>query len=179
MSKIILTLELRVDIATAAWLIPPPPNSRELLPTFRTNCPGGSQFAQIGSHLAQNTTTNRCSLLSSHKPLLGYLLTQNTHNLTPNTSFPGLNLKVGKMNYSLGKMDPNWAKCLKMGQNFSRCGPKKKIITFFLKQAGSSSQQLQKTWKHSVFVLACQFSQSCTGGSPKSSVIDFAVKTFY
>ena len=28
---------------------------------------------------------------------------------TQNTPFPGQIFKVGKMNYSLGKMDPNWA----------------------------------------------------------------------
>ena len=44
-----------------------------------------------------------------------------------NTPFPGLILKVGKMNYRLGKMDPIWAKCLKTGQNFSRSGQKKFI----------------------------------------------------
>ena len=33
-----------------------------------------------------------------------------------NTPFPGLNLKAGKMNYSLGNLDPNWAKCLKSVQ---------------------------------------------------------------
>ena len=43
------------------------------------------------------------------------------------TPFPGLILKVGKMNYCLGKMDPIWAKCLKSGQNFSRNGQKKSI----------------------------------------------------
>ena len=42
-----------------------------------------------------------------------------------NTPFPGLNLKVGKMNYSLGKMDPNWAKCLKSGKTFQGVGKKK------------------------------------------------------
>ena len=42
------------------------PNSRALLPTFRTNCPDGSHFAQMGSDFAQNTTTNPCSLLSRH-----------------------------------------------------------------------------------------------------------------
>ena len=36
-------------------------------------------------------------------------------------------MKVGKMNYRLGKMDPNWAKCLKSGQNISRSGQKKII----------------------------------------------------
>ena len=42
-----------------------------------------------------------------------------------NTVFPGLNLKVGKINYRLGRMDSNWAKleCLKSGQNFSRSSP--------------------------------------------------------
>ena len=44
-----------------------------------------------------------------------------------NNPFPGLNLKGGKMNYSLGKLDPNWAKCLKSGQNFSRSGQKKNV----------------------------------------------------
>ena len=39
-----------------------------------------------------------------------------------NPSFPGLNMKVGKLNYSLHKLDPNWAKCLKSGQIFSRIG---------------------------------------------------------
>ena len=45
-----------------------------------------------------------------------------------NTPFPGLILKVGKMNYCLGKMDPIWAKCLKSGQNFSRSGQKNLFI---------------------------------------------------
>ena len=43
------------------------PNSRALLPIFRTNCPDGSHFAQMGFHFAQNTTPNSCSLLSNHK----------------------------------------------------------------------------------------------------------------
>ena len=42
----------------------------------------------------------------------------------PNTPFPGMNLKVGKTNYSLDNLDPNWAKYLKSGQSFSRCGQK-------------------------------------------------------
>ena len=98
-------------------------NSRALLPTFHTNCPDGSYFAQMGSHFAENTTTNPCSLLSSHKPLQG-ICTYAKTPLTPpqNTPFPGLKLKVGKMNFCLSKMDPNWAKCLRNGQNFSRSG---------------------------------------------------------
>ena len=46
-------------------------NSGALLPTFRTNCPDGSQFAQMGSDFAQKTITNPCSLLSRQKPLSG------------------------------------------------------------------------------------------------------------
>ena len=39
-----------------------------------------------------------------------------------NTPFPGLNLKVGKINYGVGNLDPNWAICLKSGPKFSRSG---------------------------------------------------------
>ena len=46
-----------------------PPNSRALLPIFRTNRRDGSHFAQIGSHFAQITIPNPCSLLSRHTPL--------------------------------------------------------------------------------------------------------------
>ena len=47
-------------------------------------------------------------------------------NPSQNTPFPGLNLKFGKMNYRLGNLDPNWANCLKSGQNFSiKVGKKK------------------------------------------------------
>ena len=125
------------------------PNSRALLPTFQTNCPDWSHFAQIRSHFAQNTTTNPCFLLSLHKPLLGictYTKQPRPHPKAPlflawicpkyhpqplffnqlshtpsspqNTPFPGLNLKVGKMNYCLGNLDPKWAKCFKSDQIF-------------------------------------------------------------
>ena len=94
---------------------------------FRTNCPDGSHFAQMGSHFAQNTTPNPCPLLSRHR-LLSVICTHKTPPTPPkNTPFPGLNLKVGKLNYSLGNLDPNWAIYLKSGQNFSRSGQKKKI----------------------------------------------------
>ena len=100
------------------------PNSRIILPTFSTYCPDGSHIAQMGlmgSHFAHNTTTNPCSLFSIHRPLLG-----KTPPTPPqNTPFPGVNLKVGKINYRLGRMDPNSAKCLKSGQNVSRSGQKK------------------------------------------------------
>ena len=49
-----------------------------------------------------------------------------THPTLPkNTPFPGLNVKVGKVNYSLGEMDPNWAKCLKSGKTVLEKGKKK------------------------------------------------------
>ena len=106
------------------------PNSRALLPTFRTNCPDGSHFALLGSHFARSTTTNLCSLLSGHKPLSGICTNKKHPQPHPqNTPFSVLILKVGKMNYCLGKTDPNWAKCLKSGQNFSRSGQKKFIHT--------------------------------------------------
>ena len=143
------------------------------MPTFHTNCPHVSHFAQMGSHFAQNTTTNPCSELSSHKPLSGICMY--TKHPQPHPTTPlflawmatdgcmasqrsqsracsrqcwrghggsccsylisksegggvgrGNRLKVGKMNYCLGKLDPNWAKCLKSEQNFSRSGQKKK-----------------------------------------------------
>ena len=52
------------------------PNSRALLPTFCTNCLDGSDFAQMGSHFAQNITPNPCSFLSCHTPVWGYIRTQ-------------------------------------------------------------------------------------------------------
>ena len=60
-------------------------------------------------------------------PSWGYLRTQITPSPPQNTPFPGLTLKVGKMNHRLGNLDPNWAKCLKSGQNVSRPGQKKFI----------------------------------------------------
>ena len=56
------------------------------------------------------------------KPFRGYVRTQTPPAQPQNTPFPGLILKVGKMNCCLGKLDPIWAKCLKSGQNFSRSG---------------------------------------------------------
>ena len=78
------------------------------LPFFCTNCPHGSHFAQMASHFAQNTTPNPHSFLSRHAPLswtCKSLSTKNSPKPThKNTPFSGLNLKVGKINYSLGKM---------------------------------------------------------------------------
>ena len=48
-----------------------------------------------------------------------------------NSAFPGLNLKLGKMNYCLCKMRSIVVICAKSGQNFSRSGHKKNIHTSF------------------------------------------------
>ena len=65
----------------------------------------------------------------SHTHFLGYVLTQNTPKPTPKHPFSWpSNFKVGKMNYSLGNLDPNWTKCLKCGQNFSSSRQKKLFI---------------------------------------------------
>ena len=93
------------------------PHSRALLPSFHTNCPERSHFAQKGPLFARNTTLNHCSVLSHHTPLVR---TQNTPKPTLKPPFPGLNLKSGKINYSLGNFDPNWAKCLKSGQKWAK-----------------------------------------------------------
>ena len=64
------------------------PNSRALLPTFLTNCANWSHFSQMGSHLAQNTTTNPCSLLSHHKPLFWICHGTTTATAAASTSPP-------------------------------------------------------------------------------------------
>ena len=105
-----------------------------VLPNSRDFCPIFVQIAQMGIILP------RWVLILPkyhHQPLFftqqslnpfGDMYKHETHPTPPqNTAFPGLILKVGKMNYCLGKMDPIWAKCLKGGQNFSRSGQKKII----------------------------------------------------
>ena len=61
-----------------------------------------------------------------------------------NTPFPGLTLKVGKMNYCLGKMDPISAQRLKSGQNFSESGQEKLFILM-----------IQLSFKSNVHVSLC------------------------
>ena len=101
---------------------PAPPISRALLPTL--------------VHIAQmDLILPRCALILPRippptpvlyaavtHPFLGHVRTQTSPKPSRNTPFPGLNLNVGKMKYSLGNLDPNWAKCLKSGQNVSRSG---------------------------------------------------------
>ena len=108
------------------------PNSRALLLTFRTNCPHGSHFAQIGSHFAQNNSPNFCSLLSCHTPLAWICMYTKYTKAHPKTPlFLAWTWKWA--NYSLGSLDPYWAKCLKSGQNFSRSGQKQIIHHMQLK----------------------------------------------
>ena len=66
---------------------------------------------QMGSHFAQNATPNPCSLLSHHTSLSGIYMYTKHPQPHPKTPFflARLNFKVGKMNYCLGKTDPNWA----------------------------------------------------------------------
>ena len=105
--------------------IPPPLDSRALLPTFHMHwqhCSDGSHLAQMGSYCAQNTTTNPCSLLCRHKPLSGICTYTKHPKPTKKRPFFWPKLESGQNNYSLGKVDPNWAKSLKSGQIFSRSG---------------------------------------------------------
>ena len=83
-------------------------------------------------------------------PSLGYVWTQNTNKPTHNSPFPGLNLKVGKMNYRLGNLDQNRSKCLKSWQNFSRSGQKE----FFHSPAATHP----RLWQQSILriSLSCQ-----------------------
>ena len=79
----------------------------------------------MGSHFAQNPPPTPVLYSAVINPFLGYVQTKNNPNPTP---FPSLILKVGKMKYSLGKMDCDWSKCLKSGQNFPRSEEKKNFI---------------------------------------------------
>ena len=128
------------------------PNSRALLPTFRTNCPDGSHFAQMGSHFAQNTTP------------------------TPYSRFPGLNLKVGKMNYSLGNLDPNWAKCLKSGQNFSRSGQKKFIHSSGPLEPGNIGTLLQSDGSSKQYKVQASYGRKWWYQKEAIAIADAALK---
>ena len=105
----------------------PPPNSRALLPTFSTNFPDGSHFAQMGSHFAQNTTSNPCSLLSRRKPLSGictYTKHPQPHPRTP--LFLAWYWKWAKWTTFLAKWTPSDQNVWKVGKMFIEVG--KKII---------------------------------------------------
>ena len=97
------------------------PNSRALLPTFRTDCRDPLILPRWGLILPRLPLPTPVLYSAATNPFQGYVRTQkNTPTPPQNTPFPGLNLKVGKMNYRLGKSDPNGAKCLKSGQKFKK-----------------------------------------------------------
>ena len=111
---------LQVSDLCLAWLNFFPPILVHFCPLFLRIGHTLSHFAQMGFHFAQNTTPNPCSLLCRHIPF-SRICMYTIHPQTPsqNTPFPGLNLKVCKMNYILGNLDPIWAICLKTEQIFS------------------------------------------------------------
>ena len=102
----------------------PPPNSRALLihlPRWISFCPDGSHLPRWGLILPRIPPPTPVLWSAVTKPLWWYVHTQITPKPTWTHPFPGflgLNLKGCKMNYSLGNLDPNWAKWLKSGQNF-------------------------------------------------------------
>ena len=95
-------------------------------PILEHFCPLFVQIAQMGLILPRwglilprNPPPTPVLYSAVTKPFRGYVQTQNTPSPTPKHPFPGLILKVGKMNYCMGKMNPIWAKCLKSVQKFS------------------------------------------------------------
>ena len=87
----------------------------------------------------------------SHTPFWDIYVHKTLPSPPQNTPFPGLNLKVGKMNYSLGNLDPNCAKCLISRQNFSRSGQKKLIISRIMKDVQESpTKKIHSELKDSV-----------------------------
>ena len=91
------------------------------LPRWVAFCTGGVSFCP------EYHPQPLFSTQPSHTPF-GDMFVHKTYKTPPtpppNTHLPGLNLKVDKLNYRLGKLDPNWAIFLKSGQNFSRSGQK-------------------------------------------------------
>ena len=85
------------------------PSLEHFCPTFRTNCPHRSLFFQMGSHYAQNTTTNPCSLLSRHKPLSGICMY--TRHPQPHPKTPLFLAWTWK-----------WAKCTTVWANWTPTG---------------------------------------------------------
>ena len=81
----------------------------------------------------------------SHTPF-GDKYVNKTPSCPPqNTPFSGLILKVDKTNYSMGKMDPKWAKCLKSGQNFLiRIKIIRALVTVGSVSAATSSRALRR-----------------------------------
>ena len=87
-----------------------PPNARALLPTFRTNCqmPVGLILPRWGLILPRIPPQTPILYSAVTHPFRRLCVHKTPPSPPQNTPFPGLNLKVGKMNYRLGNLDPNW-----------------------------------------------------------------------
>ena len=82
------------------------PDSKAFLPFFCTNSHMLLILPRWGLILPRIPPPTLVRYSAVTNPFLGYVRTQNTPD-------PTSKLHVGKMNYHLGQMDPNWAKCLK------------------------------------------------------------------
>ena len=89
------------------------------LPRWVSICPDGVSFCPE-YHPQPHFFTQSC-----HTPFGDMYVHKTPPSPPQNTPFPGLNLKVGIMNYSLGNSDPNRAKW-KVGKTFLKWA--KKII---------------------------------------------------
>ena len=113
------------------------------LPTFHTNCPHVSHFAQMGSHFAQNTTTNPCSELSSNKPLSGicmYTKHPQPHPKTP--LFLAWTWKWAKWTTVWANWTPTGQNVWKVRKTFREVG-KKKNYSLVLKIRGNQTKSVQ------------------------------------
>ena len=117
------------------------PNSRALLPTFRTNCPDWSHFAQMGLILPRIPPPTPVLYSAATKTFLGYVQTRNTPSPTPKHPFSLPDFESGQNELLSGQNGPHLAKCLKSGQNFSRSGQKK--IFILSSMSSPDSPQLQ------------------------------------
>ena len=79
---------------------------------------------------------------------------------------PGLNLKVGKMNYSLDNLDPIWTICSKSGQNFSRSGQNKFIHALIDQQSGAAVDAGNACWR-----AYCSFNHSSRQEEQRSNQV--------
>ena len=129
------------------------------MPTFRTDCPDGSHFAQMGPRIPKPTPVLYSAVIH---PFRGYVRTQNTPKPTPKHPFSWPELESGQNERPSGQPGPNWAKCLKGGQNCSRKGQK----ILFTDQPTTFSIQLACQCPF-LIVLCCD---SCIHLCPFSSV---------
>ena len=134
------------------------PDSRVLLPIFRTNCPHGSHFAQMGSYFAQDTITNPCSLLSTHKPQQGMCTC--TKHPQPCPLRPLFLSWIRKC----AKWTTVWAKCTPTGQNVWKVG---NFFLFISKTlSGTFAQRLCNSYNYTN--APCQHKWPSPGPWPNS-----------